>query len=60
MLKSRLSMDDGDVQRRNLEALPYHDGAHLTDQWLSWRNEETEKRITWASFEYDVSDGLLS
>jgi hypothetical protein len=55
MLRPRLNMENAETvgpQGRSRARLP--------TEWLQWRNEEMEKRITWASFEYDCSLCTLS
>ncbi|KAJ5815637.1 hypothetical protein N7474_007414 [Penicillium riverlandense] len=52
LLKQRVSIDHN-IPR--LQPVQEDDPADSMTQWLHWRDQEQEKRVTWASFEYDCS-----
>ncbi|KAH8807130.1 fungal-specific transcription factor domain-containing protein [Xylogone sp. PMI_703] len=55
MLKSRLRSEGHPDDGAEIPSLPPRDESQLKAQWVRWKDAETEKRVTWSSFEFDCS-----
>lgn len=57
LLKAQISID---VDQGGFKLNPSADASEINADWLRWRDQEQEKRVTWASFEYDCSLSTLT
>lgn len=57
LLKSQISLD---ADHGQFKLNPQTGPSEVTAEWLRWRDQEQEKRVTWASFEYDCSLSTLT
>ncbi|KAE8550032.1 hypothetical protein EYB25_008563 [Talaromyces marneffei] len=55
LLTSRLSLE---AEKADLQPSTNMDDVHA--EWIQWIDREREKRVTWASFEYDCSRAALT
>ncbi|KAH8820153.1 fungal-specific transcription factor domain-containing protein [Xylogone sp. PMI_703] len=57
LLKSRISIE---IEKGDFQPSTTEDPDEVKTEWLQWRDQEQEKRVTWASFEYDCSLSTLT
>lgn len=52
LLNSRISIE---AEKEGFQPSATVSPEEMEAEWLQWRDQEQEKRVTWASFEYDCS-----
>ncbi|KAJ5223329.1 hypothetical protein N7468_007871 [Penicillium chermesinum] len=57
LLKSQISIDP---ESAPFKLNPHSDPLEVENEWLRWRDQEQERRVVWASFEYDCSLSTLT
>ncbi|EED20705.1 conserved hypothetical protein [Talaromyces stipitatus ATCC 10500] len=57
LLTSRVSIE---AEKADLQASIYTNTTDVQAEWRQWIDREREKRVTWASFEYDCSLATLT